>query len=63
MCDTEAFITSIATEIEHDGHSSPLMARFDAAIQIVTWLNAGIDSDDTTLMDKLTTFCGDTIGV
>ena len=57
MCDTSLFISSIADEIEELQKTPRLIARMDAALKIITWLNAESSGETTELSTRYKLFC------
>lgn len=57
MCDTSLFFSSLADEIEEQSKVPRLIARMDAAIKIITWLNEESAGQSSELPSRYKQFC------
>lgn len=57
MCDTSLFFSSLADEIEEQHKVPRLIARMDAAIKIIKWLNDENAEQTSELSARYKQFC------
>ena len=57
MCDVSLFISSVADEIEEQQKTPRIIARMDAALKIIKWLNDEANGETAELSVKYKRFC------
>ena len=57
MCDVSLFLSSVADEIEEQQKTPRIIARMDAALKIIRWLNDDASGEATELSTKYKRFC------
>lgn len=57
MCDVSLFLSSVADEIEEQQKTPRIIARMDAALKIIRWLNDDASGEAAELSTKYKRFC------